>query len=427
MDLRLLFLLAMLLALDGYAFMAVKSWLSPYAPAKRRLGYFVYWGLSLVAFTLLLLNVFEVFEAAGKTAKLAIRTGLFLVWICKLPIVLLLGLDDLRRGGTWLLNKISPVTERDTSRSRFLAKAALVAGGVPLATLTYGVVRNAYRYRRFAAEIPVANLPAALEGFKIVQISDMHSGSWTQSEPLKEAVRMINAEAADIVCFTGDLVNSEANEIVPFIDIFKEIRGKYGVFSVLGNHDYGTYHDWGVGRGSEAEKVLIAENMERLYGYHAELGWDLLRDENRILDIAGHKLAVLGVENWGKAFRFPRKADLPKATAGTEDCDCKVLLSHDPTHWDEKIRPGYPDIDLTLSGHTHGFQFGIEIPGFRWSPAQYLYKQWAGLYREGRQHLYVNRGLGFLGYPGRVGILPEVSVLTLVREEAGAGQVPGVG
>lgn len=403
---RLLILLAILLALDVYAFQAVRSWLSPYKPVRRKLGYAIYWGISLLAFTFLMLNVFEVTENWGKTAKMALRVSLFLFWICKLPIVILLGVDDLRRGVTWALNKLSPVTERDTSRSRFMSKFALLAGGVPLATLTYGVVRNAYRYRRFAVDVPVKNLPAGLEGLKIVQISDMHSGSWTQTEPLKKAVEMINAENADVVCFTGDLVNNQATEMLPYVDIFKQVRGKYGVFSILGNHDYGDYHQW----SSPEEKKA---NMERLYQMHADLGWDLLRDENRILEINGHKLGVLGVENWGAAFRFPRKANLPKATAGTEDCDCKVLMSHDPTHWDAKIRPGYPDIDLTLSGHTHGFQFGVEIPGFRWSPAQYIYKHWAGLYREGDQSLYVNRGLGFLGYPGRVGILPEVTVLTL--------------
>jgi len=406
MILRLLALLALLLFLDVYSYQAVRSWVSPYSARVRKGIKAGFWLISAVAFAFLLLNVFEVTDQWGKTAKTAVRVSLFLVWICKLPIVLLLGIDDLRRGVTWLLNRFSPVKERDVSRSRFLAKAALIAGGVPLATLTYGVVRNAYRYRRFAADVPVKDLPAGLEGLRIVQISDMHSGSWTRSEPLKEAVRMINAENADLVCFTGDLVNNEATEMLPYVDIFKEVRGKHGVFSVLGNHDYGDYHDWPDQAAKEA-------NMELLYQTHADLGWQLLRDENRILDINGHKLGVLGVENWGAAFRFPKKGDLVKATAGTDECDCKILLSHDPTHWDEKVRPGYPDIDLTLSGHTHGFQFGIEIPGFRWSPAQYIYKQWAGLYREGSQSLYVNRGLGFLGYPGRVGILPEVTVLTL--------------
>lgn len=408
MDLRAIIFFAILVALDFYAYQAVVAWTSPWKASRRKWTRALFGVLSLAAFGLLFLSIIDVTESWGPNAKNLIRVFLFLFWLCKLPIVLILLIDDMRRGVTWSLNKISPITERDTSRSRFLANAALLAGGVPLATLTYGIVRNAYRYRRFGVEVPIANLPAGLDGFKIVQISDMHSGSWTRSEPLKDAVSLINGEEADLVCFTGDLVNNEATEMLPFVDIFKKIKAKHGVYSILGNHDYGDYHPWPT---PEAKK----ENMELLYRTHADLGWDLLRDENRILDIKGHRLAIMGVENWGAAFRFPRKADLAKAYRGVEDCDCKILLSHDPTHWDARIRPGYPDIDLTLSGHTHGFQFGIEIPGFKWSPAKYIYKQWAGLYQQGKQFLYVNRGLGFLGYPGRVGILPEVTVLTLRR------------
>ncbi|MEM6771509.1 MAG: metallophosphoesterase, partial [Bacteroidota bacterium] len=381
--------MSVLLALDIYAYQAVIAWTSPWRDTPRKVTRGLFLLSSVAAFILLLLNIFEVTDGWGRSAKNLVRISLFLFWLCKVPIVLILLIDDLRRGVTWIINKVSPVTERDTSRSRFLAKAALVAGGVPLATLTYGIVRNAYRYRRFAVDIPIANLPDGLDGLKIVQISDMHSGSWTKSEPLKDAIALINQEAADIVCFTGDLVNNEATEMLPFIDIFKDIQSKYGVFSILGNHDYGDYIEW----PDEAAKEA---NMQLLYKNHADLGWDLLRDENRILEINGTRLAILGVENWGEAFRFPKKGNLEKAAAGIEDCDCKILLSHDPTHWDAKVRPGYPDIDLTLSGHTHGFQFGIEIPGFRWSPAQYIYKQWAGLYRQGKQFLYVNRGLGFL-------------------------------
>ncbi|MEM1359726.1 MAG: metallophosphoesterase [Bacteroidota bacterium] len=412
MDLRLLTFLAVLVFLDVYVFQAVRAWLFPYSQRWHRIGYGIYWGLSLFAFGLLLLNVFEVTDAWGKHTKNLIRAFLFLFWLCKVPVIAILLIDDIRRGATWLLNKVSPIKERDVSRSRFLSAAALVAGGIPLATLTYGVVRNAYRYRRFAVDIPIENLPAGLEGFKIVQISDMHSGSWTRSEPLKEAVKMINEENADVVCFTGDLVNNTADEMLPFVKIFKEVRGKHGVYSVLGNHDYGDYVEWD---SPEAKNA----NMESLYQVHRDLGWELLRDENRQLDINGHKVAILGVENWGNAFaRFPQKGDLAKAyRGGVEKCDCRILLSHDPSHWDARIRPGYPEIDLTLSGHTHGFQFGIEIPGFlKWSPSQYIYKQWAGLYQKGKQYLYVNRGLGFLGYPGRVGILPEITVLKLVRK-----------
>lgn len=405
---RLLFLLGFILAIDIYAYQAVRAWVSPWKPAARRTVKAVYWGISLAVVTLLLLNVFEVTDAWGKLPKQMITVFIFLSVLSKLPIILILMIDDLRRGVKLIANKVSPVTERDTSRSRFLAKAALIAGGVPLATLTYGIVRNAYRYRRFAVDVPIAGLPADLDGFKIVQISDMHSGSWTRSRPLNDAVELINGENADVVCFTGDLVNNEAKEMLPFVDIFKKVKAKHGVFSILGNHDYGDYRQWDSPEDKEA-------NMQLLYDTHANLGWDLLRDENRIFDINGHKVAILGVENWGETLRFPRKADLAKAYRGVENCDCKVLLSHDPTHWDARVRPGYPDIDLTLSGHTHGFQFGVEIPGFRWSPAQFIYKQWAGLYQEGKQFLYVNRGLGFLGYPGRVGILPEVTVLTLRR------------
>lgn len=406
MDLRALIFLVILVVLDLYAYQAIKAWVSPWKASRRQLVKALFGLISLAAYALLLLNILEITDSWGKSAKNLIRVFLFLFWLCKLPIVLLLLVDDLRRGVTWVLNKVSPVTERDTSRSRFLAKAALIAGGVPLATLTYGVVRNAYRYRRFAVDVPIKDLPSAFEGFKIVQISDMHSGSWTRTAPLRDAVTLINKEAADVVCFTGDLVNNEATEMLPYVDIFKEVKAKHGVYSILGNHDYGDYHPWPT---PEAKR----NNMELLYQTHADLGWDLLRDDNRVIEVDGKRLAVLGVENWGAAFRFPRKADLAKAYRGVEDCDCKVLLSHDPTHWDARIRPGYPDIDLTLSGHTHGFQFGIEIPGFKWSPAKYIYKQWAGLYQQDNQFLYVNRGLGFLGYPGRVGILPEVTVLTL--------------
>ena len=405
---RLFILIAIMLALDAYTFLALRTWLAKYSAGTRRTAYLVYWGLSVLCFAFLLLNVFELTESWSDGLKVYSRAVVFILYLSKVPIVFFLLLDDLRRALTWLINRISPVTERDTSRSRFLAKTALVAGGVPLVTLTYGMVRNAYRYRRFAVDVPVKNLPKALEGFRIVQISDMHSGSWTRSSPLYEAVEMINREEGDIVVFTGDIVNNRADEMEPYIDIFKEVRGKHGVYSILGNHDYGDYVPW-------TDDIEKENNMQRVYAIHERLGWDLLRDEHRKLDINGSVLGLIGIENWSAIMRFPKYGDLSVAAAGTDDCDCKVLLSHDPTSWDALIRPEYPDIDLTLSGHTHGFQFGVEIPGFKWSPSQYVYDQWAGLYQKGTQSLYVNRGLGFLGYPGRVGILPEVTVLTLRR------------
>ncbi len=405
---RLLFLLVLMLVLDGYAFVALRSWLSVYSRQVRRAFFATYWAVSLAAIVFVLLNVAEVTESWSSFAKTYSRAAVFVLYLSKVPVVLFLLLDDLRRGATWVVNTVSPVTQRDTSRSRFLGKLGLIAGGVPLVTLTYGMVRNGYRYRRFAVDVPIEGLPPELEGLKIVQFSDMHSGSWTSTQPLWNAIEMINREEADLVVFTGDLVNNRAEEMLPYIDIFKNLKGKHGVYSILGNHDYGDYVQW----PDEAAQVA---NMEQLYEIHRRLGWDLLRDEHRKIDVNGHRIAVIGIENWSAILRFPKYGHLDAAAAGTNDCAVKILLSHDPTSWDALVRPDYPDIDLTLSGHTHGFQFGVEIPGFRWSPAQYLYEQWAGLYRKGAQSLYVNRGLGFLGYPGRVGILPEVTVLTLTR------------
>ena len=407
---RLIFTLAILLALEVYAYQAVRTWLRPKSGRVRRWGAVVYWVWAAIPVAVLLLNAaFDFLPALSREVRILFFAPFFMTYLGKVVVAAVLLIDDIRRGLGWVASKArSGGPKYDPSRSRFLSKAALVAGGIPVATLTYGIVRNAYRYRRFTHEVPVANLPAALDGFKIVQISDMHSGSWTKHEPIREAINLINGEDADLICFTGDMVNNRADEMLPFTDLFSQVRAKHGVYSTLGNHDYGDYERW----PSEADHE---DNMQLLYRTQAEMGWDLLRNEHRILDIEGAKLAVIGVENWSAMPRFPKHGDLAKAYAGTEGADFRLLLSHDPTHWDAQVRPDYPDIGLTLSGHTHGFQFGVEIPGFRWSPAQYLYEQWAGLYQTGAQFLNVNRGLGFLGYPGRVGILPEVTVLILKR------------
>lgn len=401
---RLFFLLGLLLFLDLYSFQALKEWLRPYSLGSRRLGYGIFWGLSLLAVIYLVINLFEWNEGWSKTAKTYGRSFVFLVYICKVPVVGVLLLDDFRRLITAGINYFSAPAAYDVSRSRFMSTLGLLLGGLPLATLSYGIVRNAYRYQKKRISVPVEGLAPELEGLKIIHISDIHSGSWTRITPVQQAIEMINEEQADLICFTGDLVNNEAKEMLPFVDMFKQLKAKHGVYSVLGNHDYADYVPW---ESPEAKQA----NMEALYATHREMGWDLLRDENRNLQINGQAVSIIGVENWSAAMRFPKKGNLQKAHVGSEG-NCKILLSHDPTHWEAQVQD-YKDIDITLSGHTHGFQFGIEIPGLRWSPAQYVYKQWAGLYRAGRQHLYVNRGLGFLGYPGRVGILPEVTVLEL--------------
>jgi hypothetical protein len=248
-------------------------------------------------------------------------------------------------------------------------------------------------------------LPDALHGLRIVQVSDIHTGSFISRRPFEEAVALINAQNPDLVLFTGDLVNEIAEEAEPFIDVFKAIKAPLGVYSVLGNHDYGDYF---YPAGDEQGRIHNRQLMKLI---NTKMGWNLLLNEHRVLHYKGAKIGLIGSENWGHAARFPKYGDLDKATAGMETCDLNLLLSHDPSHWEAEVVEKRPEIDITFSGHTHGFQMGIEIPGFKWSPAKYLYKQWAGLYKQGHQHIYVNRGLGFLGYPGRLGILPEITVM----------------
>jgi hypothetical protein len=310
-------------------------------------------------------------------------------------------------------NWAKPQEEINLGRSRFLSQLALALGGIPLFLLTYGMARNPYRYQLVSQKLPIRNLPGALKGLRIVHISDIHSGSFNNASAVARAIDMINDQKPDLVFFTGDLVNNKADEMEPYIDIFKQIKARYGVFSILGNHDYGDYVEWPSAQAKTA-------NLEQLKNTHKQLGWDLLLNENRVLNIQGENIAILGVENYSTLARFPKYGDLSKAYQGTEEAALRLLLSHDPTHWESQILPQFPDIQATFSGHTHGMQFGVEIPGWiKWSPAQYVYKQWAGAYHQEGQWLYVNRGFGFLGYPGRVGILPEITSIELAPEAAG--------
>ncbi|MCS6809628.1 MAG: metallophosphoesterase, partial [Bacteroidota bacterium] len=275
-------------------------------------------------------------------------------------------------------------------------------------SLLYGMARGAFHYTVHRATIVLPHLPQSFNGLRIVQISDLHIGSFISQAPLEQAWEIIRAQNPDIIFFTGDLVNNFAEEIDSHLSILKQLHAPYGVFSVIGNHDYGDYVRW---ESDEAK----CNNFQRLQALQQDCGWQLLMNDHAILERNGDYLAILGVEHWGTAMNFPKRGNLAQAYKGTEHAAVKLLLSHDPSHWDAQIRPHFPDIDITFSGHTHGAQFGIEIPGFRWSPAQYVYKQWAGLYRQGKQYLYVNRGLGFIGYPGRVGIAPEITVVELFK------------
>jgi predicted MPP superfamily phosphohydrolase len=272
-------------------------------------------------------------------------------------------------------------------------------------SLLYGF-GNKYRYHIKRIPLAFDNLPVSFKGLKIVQISDIHSGSFTDKKAVMHGVNMIMNEKPDLILFTGDLVNNTSEEMNDYMDVFSKLNAPMGVYSTLGNHDYGDYTHW----NSREEKVA---NLERLKHIHSELGWRLLMNEHVALEKGEDKIALIGVENWSAKASFKKYGDLKKAYYGSAPYPFKILMSHDPSHWDAEVRRSYGDIDLMLSGHTHGMQFGIEIPGFKWSPVQYIYKQWAGLYQEGAQKLYVNRGYGFIGYPGRVGILPEITVFEL--------------
>ena len=406
---RLVIMIALLLAFDLYAFQAIRSIAQDWQPLLKNILYTIYWAVPLALIVWIIANTSGSADNLDKNTHTVIRTIFFIAYASKLLIVGVLLIDDLRRLVTLAYHQIAGDKALRPGRSKFMAQMGLLIAGIPFVSLLYGMVRNPYRYRVFREKVSIKNLPDALQGLKIVQISDIHSGSFLLKEPVRNAVDIINKEEADLVFFTGDLVNSKAKEAAPFIDVFDKIEARHGVYSVLGNHDYGDYADW-------PDEQAKRENMIELENTHRKMGWDLLRNENRIIDIKGENVAVIGVENYSAHLRFPKYGDLSKAQSGTENTSLKLLLSHDPSHWEEEVTEKFKDIALTFSGHTHGMQFGIEIPGWiKWSPIKYVYKQWAGLYKRNEQFLYVNRGLGYLGYPGRVGILPEVTVIELSR------------
>lgn len=295
------------------------------------------------------------------------------------------------------------------SRRRFLTLITTGLAAIPFGTMLYGVTKGKYAYTINKVKLAFKDLPASFEGFKIVQISDIHAGSLDDKEEVAKGVRMINEQQPDVIVFTGDLVNSDKNEVDPYINVFKELTAPFGKFSVLGNHDYYGVPDE---QGREAERNYWAD----FYKKYEAMGFQLLNNENVFIEKNEERIGILGVENWGRGRWFPKRGDLDKALNNTTKEEFCVLLSHDPTHWDDKVLPHNKKIHLTLSGHTHGFQFGINMPGFKWSPAQYRYDRWIGLYEEAEQYLYVNKGFGFLAFPGRVGMWPEITVIELAKE-----------
>jgi hypothetical protein len=418
---RLVFLFIALLVLgllEIYAFQAVRTSAQGLSAFWRNTVYTLYWGTTLV----LLAGVFWSASASGESLgmyqlRTIFATLLFTSLLAKIFVSLFVLTDDLRRAVLWVFEQFKPapapaatpsVAENTLTRSEFLAKAGLIAGTLPIAVVGWGVLKGAHDYQIRRKKVYVKGLPKALEGVTIAQLSDIHSGSFWDPRAVSDGVDQLMAEKPDLVLFTGDLVNNTAKEMKDFGGIFSKVKAPLGVVSVLGNHDYGDYVQWS---SEEAKK----KNLQDLCDVHAQMGWNLLRNESKAIDIDGARLGLIGVENWSAKGRFPKHGDLKAAYEHLGDADAKILLSHDPSHWRAQVLGQYPDISLTLSGHTHGMQFGIDSELFRWSPVQYMYPEWADLYKEGDQHLYVNRGFGYIGFPGRVGIRPEITLIELAR------------
>ncbi len=400
----------LLLAIDVYFFQAIKQLSLHLEPRWKTVAYSAYWATSIGALVLMVTAM--QLQNVQPYVRYYLLSAIMVLTLPKvLGILFLLG-EDITRigGGLWRAVQGSD-TPFLADRRSFVAKASIITAAIPFSAMLYGMARTAFDYTIKRKTLVFPNLPEAFDGLKVVQISDMHSGSFASVDHVRKAFDLILEQKADMIFFTGDMVNNLASEVEPFKEELARLKAPLGVYSILGNHDYGDYAQW----PNEADKRA---NLQRLMAIQRGAGWNLLMDEHRILERDGQQMAVVGIQNWGASLRFPKYGDMHKATRGTENVPFKILLSHDPSHWDAQVLTEHKSIDLTLSGHTHGFQFGIEIPGFKWSPVQYVYKQWAGLYQEGTQYLYVNRGLGFLGFMGRVGIPPEITVLELKRGTA---------
>ena len=413
---QLIFFGLFVLVVEYYSFVAVRTVLRPVN------GSLHWWLFSLYAIlTLVTLLSLYAFPHYGKSSWPSVSFKYFVnifigVFIGKVLIAVIMLLADVLLAIPNLLSFLfsfknhpvgsPPEGSRLIGRFTFISQTALLIGGALTAGLVYGM-RNRYRYNLTRVKLSLKDLPDEFKGLRIIQISDIHSGSFDDPGAVAEGVEAIMREKPDLILFTGDLVNDRAEEVVPYLKVFNQLNAPLGVFSVLGNHDYGDYFRW----SSKEEKK---QNLGQLKQHHAALGWRLLVNEHVLLERNKQQIALIGIENWG-ARGFTKYGDMKKAVAGLENADVplKILLSHDPSHWDAEVRKDYRDIALTLSGHTHGMQFGIDIPGFKWSPVQYVYKNWAGLYREDNQYLYVNRGFGFIGYQGRLGVLPEITMIEL--------------
>ena len=414
MRFRLLIILSIVGLAEYYSFIVVRSALRNMPSVWRITLTSVYLVLTALSWLGLIF-----FRQMSKEAVPHLIRNIYMAFVIgfivgKILVLLVMLIDDVRRLITWLVGLV--VYRNDTkmdvpsgiTRSLFLKRTALVLGGLSLVGFTYGI-RNRYNYRVRKIKLKSASIPGSFKGLKIVQISDIHTGSFDDYSAVARGIQRVMDQKPDLIFFTGDLVNNQSDEVdAKYQEIYSRLKAPLGVFSTLGNHDYGDYVQW------PTPEAKIA-NLDMLKAIHASMGWRLMMNEHTVLERGNDKIAIIGIENWSAKANFPKYGDMRKAYDGLKEKNVpyKILLSHDPSHWHAQVLPEYGDVNLTLSGHTHGMQFGVDSKWFKWSPVQYMYKEWAGLYTEGEQNLYVNRGFGFLGYPGRLGVLPEITVFEL--------------
>jgi predicted MPP superfamily phosphohydrolase len=401
MKTNFIILLAVFFIIEIYVYQAIRNITTN---NYIRIGY---WVFTLLAYGIILYWILTFNKASRDHQQIQLMVSAMMIFVLpKLLSVIFLLIGDFTRFVEFGFKYFTAKENYFPERRKFISTTALAAAGIFSLLAIDGIIFGKYRHTVRKVKLRFKNLPENFKGYKIVQISDVHSGSFFNPQKLQKAIDLINEQDADVVLFTGDMVNNYADEFKPFIPLFKSIKAKDGKFSILGNHDYGDYGAW----NSREEK---AQNIPTLKNYQAEAGFKMLRNENIALEKNGEKIYLLGVENWGIK-PFPQYGDLDKALKGVPEDAIKVLMSHDPTHFDEVVKKHKTNVHLTLSGHTHGMQFGLDLKNIKWSPVKFKYKKWADLYESEGKYLYVNRGFGVIAYPGRVGINPEITVIELV-------------
>ena len=412
--LRFLVPITLWFLLDLYAYWGLKTMTARWTPGAAQAANLLFWGIDVVLLCIILYYGFSGKFSSGTNPQVSwIVSAVIITVIPKMLIITVLSMEDVVRlvMGMFTFGQkvfgIATPTEYIPGRRAFVSQLAFGLAAIPFVGLLYGAIKGKYDYRVHKIRLKFKDLPQAFHGFTITQLSDIHCGSFDDQEAVRRGIEMANAQNSDILVFTGDMVNNKADELDDWVEHFGKLQAPMGKFSILGNHDYGDYLKW----PSRSHKE---QNMDKLQRLQREMGFNLLLNEHVRIEKEGQSIVLAGVENWGNR-RFAKYGDLSKALRGVDASDFTVLLSHDPSHWESVTLSADKHVHLTLSGHTHGMQFGVEIPGFKWSPSKYVYPRWAGLYAENNRHLYVNRGFGFIGYPGRVGILPEITVIELLK------------